>query len=103
MQLLQVEESDRFRSNIGLAEVTGNPIKLELSIVSPDAKFTIVTELTLQANEFRQLNALLRSAGLGETYNARVTVQAISGTGKVAAYVSVIDALTNDPTYIPAQ
>jgi uncharacterized repeat protein (TIGR01451 family) len=103
LQLLQVEESDRFRSNIGLAEVTGNPVKLELSIIPPDAKFTVVTEVTLQANEFRQLNALLRSAGLGETYNARVTVRAVEGNGRVTAYASVIDMQTNDPTYVPAQ
>jgi uncharacterized repeat protein (TIGR01451 family) len=103
LQILQVEESARFRSNIGLAEVTGNPVTLELSIVPPDAKFTVVTEVALQANEFRQINALLRSVGLDDTYNARVSVRAISGTGRVTAYASVIDMLTNDPTYVPAQ
>jgi uncharacterized repeat protein (TIGR01451 family) len=103
LQILQVEETDRFRSNIGLAEVTGNPVKLEISIVPPDAKFTAVTEVQLQANEFRQINSLLRSAGLAETYNARVTVRVIEGTGRVTAYASVIDMLTNDPTYVPAQ
>jgi uncharacterized repeat protein (TIGR01451 family) len=103
LQILQVEETDRFRSNIGLAEVTGNPVKLEISIVPPDAKFTAVTEVQLHANEFRQINSLLRSAGLAETYNARVTVRVIEGTGRVTAYASVIDMLTNDPTYVPAQ
>jgi hypothetical protein len=43
LQILQVEESNRFRSNIGLAEVTGKPVKLEIAI-PPDAKVTIVTE-----------------------------------------------------------
>ena len=50
-----------------------------------------------------QLGSLLKSVGLDETYNARVTVRAVSGTGKVAAYASVIDLVTNDPTYVPAQ
>ncbi len=103
LQLLQVEESNRFRSNVGLAEVSGNPVKVEISVVPPDAKFTAVTELTLQANEFRQLGSLLKSVGLGDTFNARVTVRAIEGTGRVTAYASVIDAITNDPTLIPAQ
>jgi len=56
-----------------------------------------------QANEFRQINALLRSIGLADTYNARVSVRAIEGEGRVTAYASVIDMLTNDPTYVPTQ
>jgi uncharacterized repeat protein (TIGR01451 family) len=103
LQLLQVEETNRFRSNIGLAETTGKPVKLELSIVPPDAKVTIFTEVELQANEFRQIGSMLRSVGLADTYNARVTVRAIEGEGRVTAYASVIDMLTNDPTFIPAQ
>ncbi len=103
LQLLQVEESDRFRSNVGLVEVTGKPVKLEISAIPPDAKFTAVTELELAPNEFRQLGSLLRSMGLTDTYNARVTVRVIEGEGRVTAYASVIDMLTNDPTYVPAQ
>ncbi len=103
LQILQVEESSRFRSNIGLAEVTGNAVMIEIAVVPPDAKFTAVTQLTLQPNEFRQIGSLLKTVGLDGTFNARVTVRAISGTGRVTAYASVIDALTNDPTYVPAQ
>ena len=35
LQILQVEESTRFRSNVGLAEVTGKPVTLEISVVPP--------------------------------------------------------------------
>jgi uncharacterized repeat protein (TIGR01451 family) len=103
LQILQVEETNRFRSNIGLAEVTGNPVKLEIAVVPPDAKVTVFTEVQLQPNEFRQIGSLLRSVGLSDTYNARVSVRVIEGTGRVTAYASVIDMLTNDPTYVPAQ
>ena len=103
LQLLQVEESERFRSNVGLVEVTGKPVRIEISAVPPDTKFTAVTELDLQPNEFRQLGSLLKSMGLDGTYNARVTVRVIEGDGKVTAYASVIDMITNDPTYVPAQ
>ncbi|HEY0158457.1 MAG TPA: hypothetical protein VGF28_14335, partial [Thermoanaerobaculia bacterium] len=103
LQLLQVEESPRFRSNLGLAEVTGNPVTIELSFVPPDSKFTAITELTLGPNEFRQLGSVLRSVGMADTFNTRITVRVLSGTGRVTAYASVIDQLTNDPTYVPAQ
>ena len=103
LQLLQVEETDRFRSNIGIVEVTGEPVRLEIAVVPPDAKFTAVTELFLAGNEFRQLGSLLASMGLADTHNARVTVRVVDGLGRVTAYASVIDMLTNDPTYVPAQ
>jgi hypothetical protein len=103
LQILQVEESNRFRSNIGLAEVTGNPVTLEITVVPPAGKINASIEVQLQPNEFRQIGSLLRSVGLADTYNARVTVRAISGNGRVTAYASVIDMLTNDPTYVPAQ
>jgi uncharacterized repeat protein (TIGR01451 family) len=103
LQILQVEESDRFRTNLGLAEVTGNPVTVQLSIVTPDTKSTAVTQLTLAPNEFRQFPAILRSFGLGDTFNARIIVRVIDGTGRVTAYGSMIDQRTNDPTYVPAQ
>jgi hypothetical protein len=103
LQLLQVEESARFRSNIGLAEVSGNPVTVEIGVVPPDTTFAVFTQLTLAPNEFRQLGSLLRSVGLADTHNARVTVSVVGGNGRVAAYASVIDLQTNDPTYVPAQ
>jgi hypothetical protein len=39
----------------------------------------------------------------GQTYNARISVEVISGTGRVTAYGSVIDNESKDPTYVPAQ
>jgi hypothetical protein len=103
LQLLQVEESPRFRSNLGLAEVTGHPVTIQLEFIPPDSKFTSVTELTLGPNEFRQLGSVLRSVGMADTFNTRITVRVLSGIGRVTAYASVIDQLTNDPTYVPAQ
>ena len=82
MQLLQVEESARYRSNIGFAEVTGKPVTLEVSIVPPDNKFTATVQVELAANEFRQLNSMVAALGLGEVHNARISVRAIAGEGR---------------------
>ncbi|MFZ2494107.1 MAG: hypothetical protein WA208_21710, partial [Thermoanaerobaculia bacterium] len=103
LQILQVEQSDRFRTNVGLAEISGKAVDVEVTAIVPGMKVSPVIRASLAANEFRQLNSLLTAMGLGETYNARVTVRAVNGTGRVAAYGSVIDARTQDPTYIPAQ
>lgn len=102
-EILQVEESSRFRTNIGFAEVTGNPAMVELTVDLPDSKVAATTSIDLGANEFLQLNQVLRSMGLKDAFNARVTVQVTGGAGKVLSYASVVDNRTLDPTYVPAQ
>jgi len=101
LQLLQLESSDRFRTNIGLAETSGSPVTAHVSLILPDSKFAISTDIPLAANEFRQIS--LASFGAGTVYNGRVTISVSSGSGRVTAYGSVIDQQTQDPTYVPAQ
>ena len=102
LQILQAEDSPRYRTNLGLAEVTGQPVTVEISVTLPDGKSTPAVRFDLQPNEFRQFR-VLRDFGLAETYNARISVRAVGGDGRVTAYGSVIDLVTESPTYIPAQ
>jgi hypothetical protein len=104
MQILQLEESANFRSNVGVTELSGSPAKVRLTAFAPDSKVTPSTEIDLAANEFMQVGRILAGFFPGQsTYNARVNVEVISGTGRVAAYGSVIDNASFDPTYVPAQ
>ena len=103
LQILQLEESDQFRSNVGLSELTGNGATVRLTLQLPDTKVTAATEVTLAPNEFRQLRPIVGLNPGKQTYNARLTVEVIGGTGRVTAYGSVIDNESKDPTYVPAQ
>ncbi len=103
LQILQIEESDRYRSNVGFAEVTGNAATIEVTAIPSDSKVAASTQIQLTPNQYIQFPQLLRSMGLSNNYNARVSVKVISGQGRVTAYASVIDMQTNDPTYVPAQ
>lgn len=103
LQILQLEESDQFRSNVGLTELTGNGATVRLTLQLPDTKATPSTEVTLAPNEFVQLRPILGLNPGKQTYNARLTVEVIGGTGRVTAYGSVIDNESKDPTYVPAQ
>ena len=102
LHILQVEDSTRYRTNVGLTEVSGKPVVVELQVVLPDSKITPTVQVPLAANEFRQF-PLLRELGIGNVYNARIALRVISGEGAIAAYGSVIDETTQDPTYVPAQ
>jgi len=103
LQILQIEESDRYRTNVGFAEVTGKAATIEVTAVPSESKVAASTQIDLSPNQFVQFPQLLRSMGLTNSYNARVSVKVISGQGKVTAYASVIDMVTNDPTFVPAQ
>jgi len=103
LQILQIEESDRYRTNVGVAEVTGNPATIEVTAIPSDSKVAASTQIDLAPNQFVQYPQLLKSMGLTNMYNARVTVKVIAGQGRVTAYASVIDMQTNDPTFVPAQ
>jgi uncharacterized repeat protein (TIGR01451 family) len=102
LQLLQMEDSPRYRTNLGLAEVTGKPATAEVTVILPDSKVAPKVNIPLAAFEYRQF-AIISSLGLGNTYNARISVRVIDGQGKVTAYGSVIDQKTQDPTFVPAQ
>ncbi|MCU1349972.1 MAG: hypothetical protein JWO56_3002, partial [Acidobacteria bacterium] len=103
LQILQVEQSEAYRSNVGLVEVTGHPVTVELTAFVPDTKTYPIIQVPLRANEFVQLNSLMTSLGYPIAYNARIQLRVIDGTGRVTAYASVVDNRTADPTYVPAQ
>ena len=103
LEVVQLEESALFRTNVGIVEVTGNPVAVKISVTGPDSRLTASTEAVLNPNEFRQLDRIFSGFGFSTMYNGRVSVQVIGGSGRVAAYGSIIDNRTQDPTYVPAQ
>ncbi|HEY3051963.1 MAG TPA: hypothetical protein VGK04_01090, partial [Thermoanaerobaculia bacterium] len=103
LQVLQAEKSDRFRTNLGIVELTGNPVTVQISAYTPDTKISVSTEWPLGPNAFVQLNDILGRLNIASAYNARISLKVISGNGRIAGYGSLIDNRTSDPTYIPAQ
>ena len=84
-------------------EVTGNPVTVEILGFTPESKISARTEVTLGGGQFTQLGSIFSSMGFPAVYNGRISVRATGGTGRVAAYGSVVDARTADPTFVPAQ
>ncbi len=103
LQLLQLESSSRFRTNVGVTETSGNPVTVEIAAIQPDSIVTPIITWELGAGEFRQIPLSAFFEPGAAVYNARVTVKVIAGNGKVTAYGSAIDVITQDPTYVPAQ
>jgi uncharacterized repeat protein (TIGR01451 family) len=102
LQLVQIEDSVRYRTNFGIVETTGKAATAEVSIFLPDSKVQPKALVSLAPFESKQF-PIISSLGLGNTYNARISVKVIDGDGRVTAYGSVIDQTTQAPTYVPAQ
>lgn len=104
LQVVQLESSPAYRTNLGLVEVTGNPVTVDVAAFVPGSKVAAHISITLQPGQFLQRGSIFPAMGLtGNVYNGRIAITVTGGTGRVAAYGSVIDNRTSDPTYIPAQ
>ena len=102
-QILQVEQSDRFRTNLGLAELSGSPATVTVTALVPELKIAPTITLSLPPNGFVQYGSILAQLGLSNVYNGRLAVKVTSDTGRVAGYGCLIDNASGDPTYIPSQ
>ncbi len=101
LQLVQLEQSGRYGTDIGVVETSGKPATVEVSVITSDSKVYPKTSFTLAANGSQRL--ALSGFGLTSAYNVRVTVKVTSGSGRVSAYGSVVDLQTHDATFVPAQ
>ena len=82
--------------------MTGKPATVEVTITLPDSRVSPRITVPLAAFESRQISAI-HDLGLGNVYNARLSVRVTDGAGKITSYASVIDMTTQAPVYIPAQ
>lgn len=103
LQIMQAEESDRLRCNLGITEMSGAETVVEVAAVVPRALAAPVMRMTLAPFEFRQINSVFRQMGLENVFNGRLFVRVVGGSGTVSAYASSIDNQSGDPAYIPAQ
>ncbi len=105
LQILQLEHSTDFRTNIGLFEMSGKAgvTTVEITAVVPGSRVTAKMPVELDPYEFTQLIGPLKAMGIGTAYNTRVSIRVKDGDGTVAAYASVIDESTQDPIYVPSQ
>ena len=88
--LIQLEVSDNFRTNLGAANTAGEPLVIRLTAF--DAEGAVLSSMlhVLDANELMQVPLAVNAA--------RVRVD-----GPVLAYASVVDNRSGDAIFVPAQ
>lgn len=100
-ELLQIERSSAFRTNIGAINAGASDQVVRFTLYDSGGHPIGSTDRTLPPLRVVQfsLEALTSSAVI----DGRVEVQVISGEGSPVAWASIIDNITGDPIFVPAQ
>ena len=91
-----------FRTNLGILETVGEPATVEITLLRADGSVAATLSKNLKAREWFQFLRVLDGVELGANRAASARVRVTAGGGRVLAYASVIDNLTNDPINVPA-
>ena len=97
-----LSDPDRFRTNLGLVQTSAGSMAARVQLHAPDGT-VLATKGYGTASAFTQINDLLDNMGIGNTVvdGGWISVELIGGSPAYwTAYASIIDASTDDPTYI---
>lgn len=101
--IIGIEQSSATRTNVGVFETTGSSASVELTVSNPDGRTAGRVMLDLGPFEYVQISSLLEQLGLTNVFNGTVQIRVTGGDGRVGSYASMINNLSGDPLYIPAQ
>lgn len=99
---IHLEQDARFRTNFGFTEIAGAALRVRATFFDANGTPLGTRSYPLAAGSFSQLSAadLLGAATAGNGY-IEFTVD--SGSGAVLAFATVVDDLTGDAIYVPAE
>ncbi len=96
-----LEETAAFRTNLGLCEIWGEAVTVQVAILDDVMTELGHSDITLDPYENVQINRVAKTvAGVSSLSGGLARVTVLSGDGRVGAYLSVVDGATGDPTFI---
>lgn len=98
--LLMLEESDSFRTNLGLVNLDMDQVTVELRFVGPSGSDLGTLSYTLPPRGVMQINQVLRELSDLEISDFRAEVRVVTPEGRVVAYGSVVDNSSGDPRFV---
>lgn len=100
--LIQLQENDGFRTNIGLVNTGDAPVEVVIHLYSGSGAQYGTVSRTLLPYEMTQFDRIFNRVNAGVVSSGYAVVEVLTD-GAVLAYASVVDNGSNDPIYIPAQ
>ncbi|MBD3855778.1 MAG: hypothetical protein IFK92_04455, partial [Acidobacteria bacterium] len=98
--LLMLEDSPRFRTNIGVANLSDHEVSVEVELIAADGTEIGTEVLNLSPRGSIQRFRMIRDFTTSAVEGVRATVRVLTPEGRIMAYATVIDNKTGDPTYI---
>ncbi len=92
-----------FRTNIGLLEVGGSTSDITVGLYTAEGVRLGEIKVTLRPSEYVQLNRVFRQVGAGSVEGGYAILNSRYYYRKVLAYASVVDNVSGDPVYLPAE
>jgi hypothetical protein len=94
--------SGRYRTNLGIAQTSDGPFRVLVSIYSSDSTLLAEQEFSISSG-WKQFNDIFDVMGIGgvDAEGAWIKVQLIRNQPSIwTTYATVIDDVTDDPTYV---
>jgi hypothetical protein len=101
--LVGLREDSAFRSNVVIANATGQPAEADFELKSEAGGSLATGWVVLQPYEMRQMSNVVTTLGAPfGTANAALWVSTVTPGARIATYATIIDQKTNDPrTVLP--
>lgn len=98
---IELESSASYRTNLGAVEAAGESAVVRVRVFDAAGAQLFTKDVPLAAFGQMQFNAA--NEGCPAFANGRASFEVVSGAGRILAYASVVDNLSGDPVYIPAE
>ena len=101
-QIFPVSENSQRRTNLGFAELSGNPARLTLKIYDSLSRLIGVTERTIEPLSSGPIFGILPTLGLEGIEGLRIEIQQ-EGEGSVGVFASLVESSTGDAQFLSAE
>ncbi len=91
------------RANLGIVNATSSPLDVTVELFKADGTRLGQVPVSLRPLDYQQLDKVFERVTSSPVQDGYAVLRTTTTSGRFFAYASVIDNLTSDPVYVPAQ
>lgn len=91
------------RTNLGIVNATSSPLEVTVELFKADGTRLGQVPVSLRPLDYQQLDKVFERVTSSPVADGYAVLRTTATSGRFFAYASVIDTLTSDPVFVPAQ